>query len=48
MFFFFFSGGGGVAIYESHYNVTNSFMLLIQDCTLKRMRGCTEVQLVQR
>ena len=26
----FFLGGGGVAIYESHYSVSN-FMLLIQD-----------------
>lgn len=32
---FFFFGGGEVAIYESDYSVTNSFMLLIQDCTLK-------------
>ena len=33
--FFFFWGGGGVAIYESDYNVTNSFMLLIQELNFK-------------
>ena len=45
----FFLGGEGVAIYESRYNVTNSFMLLIQELNFKTnawMYGsatCTEI-----